>query len=132
MSQNIDTLRALYAALNRGDYDGLVQYLHPEVEIHPAVGGELDFSSIYRGRDGMRQFIETAWRGFDVAVEPEEIVRAPSDRLLAIERWQLRGRDGVETELQLTDVYAFRDGLIVGIDGFREKVEALEAVGLRE
>jgi ketosteroid isomerase-like protein len=111
---------------------GLPSYLHPEVEIHPAVGGELDFGSTYRGRDGMRQFMETGWRGFDMAVEPEEIVSAPGDRIIATERWQLRARDGVEAELQLTDVYAFRDGLIVGIDGFREKAEALEAAGLSE
>ena len=128
----MDTLRGLYAALNRRDFDELLQYLHPDVEVHPAVGGELDFGSVYRGRDGVRQFIETAWRPFDVAVDPEEIIEAPGGRILAVERWQLRARDGVETELHLTDLYAFRDGLIVGIDGFREKSEAFEAAGLSE
>jgi ketosteroid isomerase-like protein len=132
MPQSIDTLRALYEAISRSDFDGVVQCLHPEVEIHPAVGGELDFGSTYHGRDGMRQFMETAWRGFDVAVEAEQIFSAPVDRVLAIERWQLRARGGVETELQLIDIYTFRDGLIVGIDGFREKAEALEAAGLSE
>jgi hypothetical protein len=39
---------------------------------------------------------------------------------------------GVETEIQLTEVYAFRDGLVVSVDGFREKAEALEAAGLSE
>jgi ketosteroid isomerase-like protein len=132
MTQSIDTVRAVYEAVGRGDFDGVVQQLHPEVEIHPAVGGELDFGSAYHGRDGMRRFMETAWRGFEVAVEPEEIISAPGDRILAIERWHLRGRGGVETELQLTDIYTFRDGLIVGIDGFRDRAEALEAVGLSE
>ena len=132
MSQNIDTLRALYEALNRGDFEGLLHYLHPEVEIHPAVGGELDFGSVYRGRDGMRRFMETAWGGFEMAVEPQEMIRAPGDRILATERWQLRARDGVETKQQLTDVYTFRDGLVVSIEGFREKAAALEAAGLSE
>jgi ketosteroid isomerase-like protein len=132
MSQSIDTLRALYRALNRRDFDGLVQYLHPDVEVYPAFGGELDFNSRYRGRDGMRQFIETAWRGFAVAVEPEEMIQAPGDRILATERWQLRGRDGIETEIRLIDVYSFRDGLVVGVEGFRGRAEALEFVGLPE
>jgi ketosteroid isomerase-like protein len=90
--ENIDTVRALYGALNRGDMEGLVQYLHPEVEIHPATGGMLDMGTTYRGRDGMRQFAETAWESFDMAVEPEEITTAPGDRILATERWQMRAR----------------------------------------
>lgn len=132
MPESIETLQALYAALSRGDFDGVVQYLHPEVEIHPAVGGELDFGSVYRGHDGMRQFMETAWRDFDVAVEAEEIVRAPGNRILATERWQLLGREGVRGQMQLTDMYEFRDGLIVRIDGFREKADAIEAAGLSD
>jgi hypothetical protein len=31
----------------------------------------------YRGREGMRQFAETAWKSFDMAVEPEEMTTAP-------------------------------------------------------
>jgi ketosteroid isomerase-like protein len=132
LSRNVDTLRALYLALNRGDFDSLVQYLHPEVEIHPGLGGELDMSTEYRGREGMKEFIETAWRGYDVAVEAQDMISAPGDRILVTERWKLRGRDGIETEAQLTDVYVFRDGLIARVDGFREKADALKAAGLAE
>jgi ketosteroid isomerase-like protein len=127
---NVDTLRALYEALNSSDLEAVVQGLHPDIEIRSAFGGELDIESTYRGRDGMREFIETAWRGFELAIEPLEVISAPGDRIVAVERWQLRGRDGVETEHQLTDVYAFRDGLVVRVDGFREKAEALQAAGL--
>jgi hypothetical protein len=44
----------------------------------------------------------------------------------------VRGRDGIEIDTELTDVYAFRDSLIVRVDGFRDKAKALEAVGLSE
>ena len=44
----------------------------------------------------------------------------------------MRARDGIETGFQLTDIYTFRDGLIIRIDGFRERAEALEAAGLSE
>ena len=130
--ENIDTVRALYGALNRGDIDGLVQHLHPEVEIHPATGGILDMGTTYRGREGMRQFAETAWKSFDMAVEPKEMTTAPDGRILATERWYMRARDGIETGFQLTDIYTFRDGLIIRIDGFRERAEALESAGLSE
>jgi ketosteroid isomerase-like protein len=130
--ENIDTLRASYGALNRGDIDGLVQYVHPEVELHPATGGMLDMGTTYRGRDGMRQFAETAWESFEIAVEPEEMTTAARDRILATERWQMRARDGIETGFQLTHIYTFRDGLVIRIDGFRERAEALKAAGLSE
>jgi ketosteroid isomerase-like protein len=130
--ENVETLRAISSAFNQGDIDGLVRYLHPEVEIHPATGGILDMATMYRGHDGMRQFAETAWESFDMAVEIEEITTAPDGRILATERWQMRARDGIETGFQLTDIYTFRDGLIIRIDGFRERAEALEAAGLSE
>jgi len=37
-----------------------------------------------------------------------------------------------EIERELPTLYTFRDGLIVRIDGFTEKAEALEAAGLSE
>ena len=67
--------------------------MHAEVEIYPAVGGELDFARVFRGRDGFR-------------------------------KWWERIGEGV------SDLYTFRDDLIVRVDGFRTKAEALEAAGL--
>jgi ketosteroid isomerase-like protein len=128
--EKVERLRAFYAAVGRKDFDGIVQHLHPEVVIHPALGGELDFSDAYRGHEGMRAFMETAWTGFGTAVEADEMVGAPDGRVLATERWLIRARDGVEAEIELTDLYTFRDGLIIRIDGFRRKAEALEAAGL--
>ena len=63
---------------------------------------------------------------------PEEILAAPGDRVLAVERWRAVSRGGLEFELELIDLFTFRDGLIVRIDGFRDRTEALEAAGLAE
>jgi hypothetical protein len=40
--------------------------------------------------------------------------------------------EGMETEIVITQLYTFRDGLVLRIDGFRSRAEALEAVGLSE
>ena len=40
--------------------------------------------------------------------------------------------EGMETEIVITQLYTFRDGLILRIDGFRSRAEALEAAGLSE
>jgi ketosteroid isomerase-like protein len=129
MSENSESLRALFDAYNRRDFEAAVQYAHPEVEWHPGLT-ELDVSPRYRGREELRRFFETiteAWESY--VVVPEETVAAPGDRVLVVERWRAVGRGGLEFDLQLTDVFTFRDGLIVRIDGFRDKAEALEAVG---
>jgi hypothetical protein len=43
-----------------------------------------------------------------------------------------RGRAASRSTHPVVDVYTFRDGLVVRIDGFRDKKEALEAAGLSE
>ena len=40
--------------------------------------------------------------------------------------------EGMETEIVITQLYTFRDGLILRIDGFPSRDEALEAAGLAE
>ncbi len=133
MSQeNVETLRAVYKAISQGDFESLLPHLHPEVVVVPAFAGQLDFKSSYRGRDGMREFMEMAWKDFGITVEVEGMVNAPKDRIVATERWHIRARDGIEADVQLTDVYTFSDGLIVRAVGFRERAAALEAVGLSE
>jgi ketosteroid isomerase-like protein len=67
-----------------------------------------------------------------MTVELEEVIETQDGRVLAVERWRGRGRDGIEVDARCTDVYSFRDGLIFRGEGFRVKAEALEAVGLSE
>ena len=130
--ENVDKVRAFYDAVNRRDFDDALRYMDPEIDLYPGVTG-VDVSRRYHGHDGVRQFLETITEGFDLTVVPEEMIEAPGDRVLAVEHWYSRGQmKGFEVDLKLTDVYAFRDGLIVRGDGFRDKAEALEAAGLSE
>lgn len=132
ISESIDKWRALYEAFNRGDIDAAVQNLHPEVELKPALIGP-GVKDHYRGRDELKEFFETITDVWDsLTVEVEEMIEAPDGRLVAVENWRARGRDGIEINTRLVDVYAFRDGLVIRGDGFRDKAEALEAVGLTE
>ena len=135
MSERVDRWRAFYEAFNRGNFDDAVRYLHPEVELSPALPA-LEGSNLtgnrYRGRDELREFLKTitdAWE--TLTVELEETIEE-GDRVLAVENWRALGRDGIEINTRLIDVYTFRDGLVVRIDGFRDKAEALDATGLSE
>ena len=128
--ENVEIIERLYAAFTRRDFDDAVRYLHRDFEISPAISGP-DWLSQYRGREGAREFfgaITEVWE--TLTVEFKETVEAPGDRIVAVENWRSGGRDGIAIDFQLTEVYAFRDGLIVRIEGFTDRAEALEAAGL--
>jgi ketosteroid isomerase-like protein len=122
-----ETLRAFYSAFNRHDFDGALELMAPEVEIHPALGGVLDIESQYRGKEETRRFFETISEGAHVEVDLKEIIDPGGGQLLAIENWQPRGRQGMETKIEVSDLYTFRDGLILRVVGFRDRAEALNA-----
>jgi ketosteroid isomerase-like protein len=131
MGDNLDVLRAMHEAFNRRDFDSVIDFLHPEVELHPGIEG-LDTRVSYRGREEWRQYIELISEAWDTqTIEVQEIIEA-GDRILVDERWHVTGRQGIELDFHVTDVYAFRDGLVVRIDGFADKTEAREALGLRD
>jgi ketosteroid isomerase-like protein len=130
--QNTDTLRTVFEAFNRRKFDDALQYAHSDIELHPALT-ELDVRTRYRGREEVKGFFETvteAWETY--VIEPQEAIEAPGDRVLVVERWRARGRQGIEFDFELTDVYTFRDGLVVRIDGFRDRAAAFEAAGLQD
>jgi ketosteroid isomerase-like protein len=132
MSQgDVEILRGFYEAFNRGDFDDALRSMDPEVQIYPGVA-LVDVDRRYRGREAVREFFGRISDGFDVTVDPQEIVEAPNDRVVAVERWHSRAGRGIELEFDVTDVYLFRDGLVVRVDGFIDRGEAFEAAGLRE
>jgi ketosteroid isomerase-like protein len=131
MSQgNVEKLQAAYQAFSRGDVDGLLNHMHPDVEVRPGVMPP-DSATRYRGREAVRQFLVTIvggpWEA--VAVEPREMIECEGGRVLSLDRWRFRGRDGIEIERELPNLFTFRRGLISRIDGFTDRAEALRAVG---
>ena len=121
------TLRAFYEAFNLHDFDGAIELMAPEVELHPALGGVLDIESEYRGQEEARRFFKTITEGAHVKVDLKEIIDLGDDQLLSVESWRPRVRQGMETEIEVSDLFTFRGGLIVRVVGFRDRAEALEA-----
>jgi ketosteroid isomerase-like protein len=130
---NVKTLHSLYEAFNRRDFDVWLQYVDPDVELHPGIMAP-DSKSRYLGREALGEFFVTIATGpwETVIAEPKEMVETDDGRVLSIDRWRFRGRDGIEIERELPNLFTFRHGLIARIDGFTNRDEALEAVGLQE
>ena len=63
----IETLRAGYRALSRGDWDEAFRLVHPEFELQTA--GRVTSPGVYRGPEQARRFFEDLLEPFEEVVE---------------------------------------------------------------
>ena len=128
--ENVETLRRYHARLNETGEPAL-ELVHPDVEIHMFRGSPIP--GPYRGHDGLRR-----WRRdtFDVIqdwrLELDEVVAGDDpDVIVALQRFvgPMQHTD-LPANFPLAVVVRFRDGLIVRLEGYRSRSEALEAAGL--
>jgi ketosteroid isomerase-like protein len=134
MSQeNVETLRELVEAFNRGDFDAALERVHPDVEWRSL--DSFPDAGTYRGADGVRKFFETwidTFQGFRLHLQQCAAV----DEHLVVATFRASGEgagSGVEVESPVfVQLLEFRDGLMVRTQMFQTEHEALEAAGLSE
>src|SRR5215204_517356 len=93
----IETLRAGYRALSRGDWDEAFRLVHPEFELQTA--GRVTSPGVYRGPEQARRFFEDLLEPFEeVIVEPLDGARgqAGSPRVVPEARGCHRSRRPAE------------------------------------
>jgi ketosteroid isomerase-like protein len=129
--ENVELFRRGAEAWDRGDLDELLALYDPEAE--------LDFASyegwverpVFRGRAAIRAFFEQ-WRETfaDYRYEVERYVDA-GERVLALcsQRGAGPGSTGVAM-MRLAQIATFKDGLIVRMENYSDREQALEAMGL--
>jgi ketosteroid isomerase-like protein len=133
MSQeNVDAVKALFAAFANRDLDAAASVLDHEVEIRPGLVGGLE-GTVYRGLSGNEQFwtdIDATWVKF--RIEPHEF-RDLGGRVLVLGQAFARGREsGISLDQPSAWVAEVRDGKILRFRSFSDQREALGAAGLRE
>jgi ketosteroid isomerase-like protein len=135
MSQeNVETFKRAVEAFNRRDINAVLEELDPEVEWHPLfhllLGGE---ATVYRGHEGYREFVHDVFEVFaEIQIEYSE-VRDLGDRLLAIDRLRVRGKEsGAETESPVGYIVDVKNGKAVRVIERLDPKEALEAAGVEE
>jgi uncharacterized protein len=133
MSQtNMDVVRAVIDAWNRRDFDAAIAHTAEDVELH-FIGGFADvMGREWKGRDGMFQF----WRewlgtlGGSIALGR---IEDAGDRVVVVGTMDAVGEtSGAPSSIRFSQVWSFRDGRVVRIDGYYDPQAALEAVGLTE
>jgi uncharacterized protein len=137
MSQdNVEVVRRIWEAWERGDADTVFALYDPAIvwETHTdPIRGASPVDGLYHGHEGVRQFFRE-WRdSFGSWRAHAEAFIDARDKVVVGYRATGRGKaSGAEVRGVFWLVYTLRNGLVVRIDLFGARADALEAVGLSE
>lgn len=114
---------------NAEGFDGILTFLHPEVEFHEPP--EQPGATVFRGLDEARAgFAKWSGTWVEQRSEAQGIELLADGRVLVFTREHLLGRDGLRVENDCGSVFAFRDGKILRWQVFWDPANARAAAGL--
>jgi ketosteroid isomerase-like protein len=107
----------------------VMRYLHPNIEWKSALIGVTT-----RGYEdtlhGVDQFLDAAQ---DYRVNVLEVTDFSDSQVLAVVRLAMKGKaSDIDVNATIFSIVTVEDGLIIRLDDYLERAEALEAVGLSE
>jgi ketosteroid isomerase-like protein len=127
--ENLDLIRAGFAAHNRGDLDALTQVYDPDVVFETLLLGT------HHGNEAIRLIYEENQKTLSgYTVDPIELIDA-GDQVVAVA--QVNGV-GPASQIAMEDrdrfafLFTIKNGRVVREQAFRNREEALEAAGLSE
>ena len=130
--ENVEIVRGLFDALNRGDLDELRRATPPDFVLDYSRSRGLD-AGVFRGADTIMSLwtnLLEAWSEFEFY--ETEMIDAGD---LVVRVGGVRGigkGSGVEARAQGATLWRFEDGEPVSVTLFQSRREALEAAGLSE
>ena len=133
--KNVELVRRVCEANDRGDLTAVFASYDPEIELHVLglASAELGFDPVYVGHDGVRTFWRlwlSAWE--TTSFEYHEFIDA-GEHVVVVQSQRNRGRtSGIELEWNFAQVWTIQDAKVVRVEFFPTRGEALEAVGLRD
>ncbi len=137
MSQEqIDALKRGFEAFNRGDWDAALEGFADDV-VQRAYFAPVTGERSLHGRAAIKRAWEAASEVFGgggtYRVEAQGFRDLGGGVILVPVRLSGRGTaSGVETEVEIVQVWTLRQGLVVRLDQYADEAEALEAAGLSE
>jgi ketosteroid isomerase-like protein len=131
MSQNVDNFWRGQIAYNDGDLDAALATMEADVVFDLTRAGP--DGEVYRGYEGVKTFWHMLRQVFgDFRVDPLEVFERGEMLFTRVRLTSTGKASGATTEDVLYQVVTLRQGRAKRIDFFRERGEALEAVGLSE
>jgi ketosteroid isomerase-like protein len=125
MVSNVELMKGLFARFNEtGEID--FSQVDPEVELHPRP--DVPDGQVWRGVEGVRGFFAETAKAFDpIRWEPQEFIPAGRHVLVRARIVAFGAASGTPIEVDESQVWTFRDGLIVRLQAFPTFEEAQAA-----
>ena len=127
---NVARAQEVYEAWNAHDWDRVVAETDPEHELH-LTGLLPGLRPVYKGKDGMREFLETViavWK--DLRVDVERVEGVDDDVVALIRICGTATGSGVPVSIEYAHVFHLEGDRAIRTDGYRNWADALAAVGL--
>ncbi len=127
--ENIEAVRSVYARWAVGDFQASIEVFDPLILFvissgFPEAGAYL---GVERVREYTRAFLDPWSR---VAIETEELQEAGNSVVAAVRQHGVGGGSGAETDFRYFQVWTFRGSKAIRLENFRERDQAMAAVGL--
>ena len=90
-------------------------------------------SSVYEGREGWLEFMQTWTEDFDWSIEIEDAIDAGEGRVVVNTRQRAVGKtSGVPVELVMGAIWTVEGDQVKSVENFLDPAEAFEAAGLSD
>jgi hypothetical protein len=126
--ENVETVRRMYDAYARADFEQTLSYLDPGIDF--AQPAQEPGAGTYHGHQGVIQAM-TKWTGAwdDYRIDVEELIDL-GEHVLARTVHHGRGRgSGIEVEQRIFQLWTLGNDMIVRARMYYDEAEALEAAG---
>ncbi len=128
--ENVEIVRSIYDAGNRGDWDTAFRDAHPDFEVRLE---RAPSAEPLRGREDVQEWIQDLLAPFESSnAEPEEFFES-DDQVVAFVAIRSRPHgSSAEVEVRVGHLWTIRDGTVLSLRTFPKREKALEAAGLEE
>ncbi len=113
MQNNIDIVRGIYEAMERGDLSAVVESFGEDCTIELMGPATIPFAGTYHGPDAMQRFIEAFTSSADILDFGPDELHADGNFVVALGHERARAKaTGREWKTRLIDMYEVRDGKV--------------------
>jgi ketosteroid isomerase-like protein len=127
--EHVDAVRGVYERWAEGDFRAGVELFDPHVLF--ILGPEFPDAGTYLGVERVAEYtrgVLEPWERF--TIEADEVIDAGDSVVVATRQRGVGKESGIATEFRYFHVWSFRGAKAIRLENFRERAEALEAVGL--
>jgi ketosteroid isomerase-like protein len=124
MQSSVQLVRAIVAALNRGDVDAMLAQMDPHFEWRPLETSPV--ARVYQGHEDVRRYVEDWLATFEGLRLDVEDVSEVADRVVAVVHGHGRGRgSGLQLDTRFCQVWTVSGGMAFAMEEHATRDEAV-------